>query len=151
MSIDFCFIFQQALHVHYIANTTSVMQRAIMVQIRNIERRRNVFCKNYLLLFISRALTRVSPLPSIKAEKFDDSVFTWLLLKQVQSTSTYLFTAKCPPFFTEFRTNIFCHILCRYPCNKASVKSYEIYKIVPDTMRRIFKAYQKLKPKFGTI
>ena len=76
MSIDFCFIFQQALHVLYIANTTSVMQRAIMVKIRNIERRRNVFCKNYLLLFISRALTRVSPLPSIKAEKFDDSVFT---------------------------------------------------------------------------
>ena len=76
MSIDFCFIFQQALHVLYIANTTSVMQRAIMVQIRNIERRRNVFCKNYLLLFISRALTRVSQLPSIKAEKFDDSVFT---------------------------------------------------------------------------
>jgi len=45
----------------------------VMVHIKNIKKS-NAFGQDYLLLFISRALTRTSPLPCTKAEKFEDSV-----------------------------------------------------------------------------
>jgi hypothetical protein len=112
----------------------------VMVHIKNIKKS-NAFGQDYLLLFISRALTRTSPLPCTKAEKFEDSVFARLLLEANKKQSLYLFPAKYPPLFAKFCTNIFRHVLSRYPSIKASKNSDKTDEFLPDTMRRVGKAY----------